>query len=510
MAESRSASRDDASAEIELKLELDAPDLGRLREALRRCAGAKGKRQKLETVYYDTPRQVLKDAGVSLRVRRIGKRRIQTIKAGNGAAAGLFSRAEWEREIDGEEPDLAAALGTALEPFVAEGKAKRIKPLFALKVERDLFRIRDGGSAFEATVDEGVVEAKERMEPLCELELELKRGAAPDLFRFAKVLAEIVPLRLGIRTKAERGYALVDAKPPKAAKARPLALKPGLTTAAAFQAVGRACLHHLMENEAVLRRLGRDPDAVHQMRVAMRRLRAAISLFRDVTADAGRESVKTELKWIANALGAARDLDVFLGKTLGPLRDANPGAADLSELAAAIEARRDKAYDKALEAVASPRFRALVLDTAAWIETGAWLGTGHPALRDRPVEAFAAKELSRRAKKVSRRGAGLEHLDPEARHRVRIEIKKLRYAAEFFASLFDGKAKTKRRKSFLSALERLQDVLGDLNDIAVSGEIVSGEAGIRVVEAQTSRFDERLRAAVSAYRDFSETEPFWR
>lgn len=500
--------------EVELKLELDPADLGRLREELSRRAGRDGKRQSLDTVYYDTRRFALKEAGISLRVRRLGKRRIQTIKAASAAGAGLFERAEWERDIDGAEPDLTAAAGTALEPFVDGPKPKKLRPVFALKVERDLFRLRQDGSDVEASLDRGVVEADARVEPLSELELELKRGAPPDLFAFAKALAACLPLRLGIRTKAERGYALLEERAPGAVKAKPVALTPEMTTAAAFQAIGRGCLHHLMANEAVLR-ARRDPDAVHQMRVAMRRLRAAISLFGDVVADDARDSLKDELRWISGTLGKARDLDVFLAKTLAPLREHHPEAAELGELAASLEAQRDEAYGQALAAVTSPRFLALALDAAAWIEAGSWLQGGAPT--EEPIGDFAVRQLSRRAKKVRRRGAGLEDLDAETRHRVRIEIKKLRYAAEFFSRLFEGKGRAKRLKAYLAGLAGLQETLGDLNDMAVSQGItagMTGEAADRVrdliVAAQDARGGERLKEAVAAYHDFVEADPFWR
>lgn len=516
MSDSRPTAKAKSPTELELKLEFDPADLGRLRDELRRRSGRDGKRQTLETVYYDTRRFALKDAGVSLRVRRHGKRRIQTIKAGNGAGAGLFARAEWERDIEGEAPDLAAAAGTALEPLIAGAKPKKIKPVFALRVERDLFRLRQDRSDVEASLDQGIVEADQRSEPLSELELELKRGAPPALFAFARNLAACLPLRLGIRTKAERGYALLANKPLEAVKAKPVALAPDTTVAAAFQAIGRACLHHLMANEAVLR-TRRDPDAVHQMRVAMRRLRAAISLFGDVVADPARDPLKGELRWISSALGEARDIDVFLAKTLAPIRERHAEMPELGELATWMAARGDEAHGQALAAVNSARFLTLVLDVAAWIETGPWLQDGGTKLREGKVGAFAAKQLARRVKKVRRRGVGLDKLDPDTRHRLRIEIKKLRYAAEFFSDLFEGKERRKRFKAFLAALARLQELLGDLNDMTVSREMTAGLQGEiadrardLIARAQDARADERLDEAVAAYRDFADIEPFWR
>ena len=180
-----------------------------------------------------------------------------------------------------------------------------------------------------------------------------------------------------------------------------------MTTAAAFQAIGRACLHHLMSNERVLSET-RDPEVVHQMRVAMRRLRAAISLFKDVLADERRDAIRSELKWISNELGAARDLDVFIAKTLEPVRKKHPDEPGLEFLVRSFQEQREQAYDRALAAVASQRFRTLVIDTAAWIEAGSWVMAGEGLERAKPVEVLLPSELARRAQEgqETRGGSG--------------------------------------------------------------------------------------------------------
>ena len=122
------------------------------------------------------------------------------------------------------------------------------------------------------------------------------------------------------------------------------------------------------------------------MRVAMRRLRAAISLFKDVLADERRDAIRNELKWISNELGAARDLDVFIGKTLEPVRKKHPDEPGLESLVRSFQEQREQAYDRALAAVASQRFRTLVIDTAAWIEAGSWVMAGEGLERAKPVE----------------------------------------------------------------------------------------------------------------------------
>lgn len=518
------ASAAEAPREIELKLELDPHDAARLGETSL-VRGVQGRAEALSTVYFDTKSYDLRKAGLSLRVREVDGRRIQTIKAQRNAAAGLFDRNEWEQEINGDGPDLSSASGTALELLLEDdGVRDGIRPVFTVKVNRITYPLTGDAWTAELTLDQGQVEADGRTSTICELELELKHGQPPDLFVIAHALSDQLPVRLGVQTKADRGYALVTLKPPKAVKAKGSALVPGMTKATAFQAIGRACLHHLMSNERILSET-RNPDVVHQMRVAMRRLRAAISVFKDVLADERRDAIRSELKWISNELGGARDLDVFIASVLEPVRKEHPDEPGLTGLVCSFREQREQAYEKALAAVASQRFRSLVIDTAAWIEAGPWLVTGDGRERAKPVEAFGAEELARRRKKVRKRGADLADLDPHARHQVRIEVKKLRYATEFFSPVYEGRKARKRNEAFLSALESLQEHLGDLNDLAVSqerhpdlfrtdaaaneGDPHRQAAAHLVVKHQTARAHASLKPALKAYREFAEAKRFW-
>jgi triphosphatase len=297
-------------------------------------------------------------------------------------------------------------------------------------------------------------------------------------------------------------------------KAKPPALEPGMSAGESFQLIGFSCLDHLLANEPVLRET-RDPKAVHQMRVAMRRLRAALSIFRHAVADEERDAVKRELRWLATQLGDARDLDVFIEKTIAPARLRHPRDEDLAALAAAYEERRKAAYGKALEAMRSGRLDRIALETAAWIETGPWLSREETAApREEPAEGFAAKELSRRSKRIRKRAKHLDSLEPAARHELRIAVKKLRYAADFFSTLFPGKRRAKQAKALRAALGELQDRLGDLNDIAVAAAMdpgaEQGPAAHLLAGDQAERFDEHLEGAKAAYRAFAASEPFWR
>ena len=486
----------------------------------------------------DTDDLALRAAGLSLRVRTNGGANIQTIKATRPRGASpdrlVLDRSEWDHPLTDGTLDLAAAAGTALEPLIADERLRKaIRPRFTVEVERTAVIMERDGSALELALDTGTVrvpkgprrakaasgDGDRRLtgtsaaeEPVAEIELELKHGDPATLFRVAASLAETTPLRLSFKTKSERGYDLLTDARPKPAKAEPLRLGPDLTSGAAFQAIARSCLRQYVANEAVLR-VERDPDAVHQMRVALRRLRAAVTLFKEVAADGERDAVRGDLKALASALGPARDLDVFIDKTLRPAEARHAGDPAFAALVADYERRRDGAYERALAALRSGEFSRVILRTAAWIEAGEWLASKDKILRsarDRPIAAHAAAELERRWRKVRRRSRGLRRLAPEARHEVRIEIKKLRYAAEFFASLFEEAGGVKRRKTALTTLATLQETLGDLNDIAVGAEEAATGALATLQGEQAARVGPLLAEARDAVRRFRDLEPFWR
>jgi len=499
-----------APREIELKLDVEPQDLDKIL-AHPLVAGGSGdpRKQVLHSTYFDTPDHTLRRAGLSLRVRRNGTQRIQTIKAASALPSIAMARGEWENEVDGDGPDFTVAAETALEPFLELREA--IGPVFSVSTERTLRELAYGRSVIEVAADRSRIDADRHTLTFGELELELKDGAPADLFGLALKLSSATPLRLSFLTKAERGYDAGAAEPPKKVKAAPIVLRRRMTAADAFQAIGASCLQQLMANEAIVRRV-REPDAVHQMRVALRRLRAAITLFKTVLADDQRDRIRAELKWMANVLGEARDLDVYMSKVLEPAQARHADDESYTDLLAEYRDRRDRAYDSVQETIASARFINSVLEAAAWIQAGPWSENGGKAARSRrnqPIVDLVEAELARRWKKILKRGRNLAELDPEERHQVRIEIKKLRYGTEFFESLFKGKSAKKRRRAALSALESLQETLGELNDIAVGSSMTSSSAAGAIHEAQMARTDELLAAAKAQYAEFAALERFW-
>jgi triphosphatase len=445
---------------------------------------------------------------------------VQTIKAEGAGAAGLFDRPEWEGEIDGDGPDLSAVAGTALEPLLTEDLARRLQPLFETRVERTMFSPNLDGTEIAVALDHGEIVGGGHAVPVAELELELMHGSAGAVFAFASGLAKAVPVRLSARSKSDRGYALLDPGPFKPERAAQVRLDPGMATADAFRLIARSCLHQLVANEPGV--VAGMPEALHQMRVGMRRLRAAMSVFGDVVADNEIEAAKRELRWIAARLGPTRDLDVLIAETLTPLRKAHPRRKDLAAVAAEAERRRTAALAKTVAAVRSARFGRAMLAVTRWIEVGGWTADAdHAERRAMPVAAFAAEQLARRRATVLKRGRRLARLDAETRHEFRIRVKKLRYATEFFASLAETKTRRKRRDAALDAMRRLQDALGELNDIAVHERFVRGiveaalpasgrsfAAGL-LLGHHEERTKPLLAAACRAFDELSEGRRYW-
>jgi inorganic triphosphatase YgiF len=515
--------------EIEFKLEVPPNCIGRLVRSAVLKAAAPADTAELTSVYFDTPKHELRKKGLALRVRHGDGHFRQTIKQSQNRGAGLFARGEWEQDIDGEQPDLKAASGTPLQPLIGKKLRRRLRPIFETRVRRRIYPIARGDGEIEVALDRGEVKAGRQSAPLSEAELELKHGNAGVLFDVARALAKLCPLRLSTKSKADRGYALVDGDSACAVKAGPLEIAPEADQQTAFQIIARACLHHLAANEAVF--LKDTAAALHEMRVALRRMRAAISLFSDMLTGPQTEAMKAEFKWLGQELGPARELDVFIKRVVKRAEASKPnGAPSVAPVSRDVQRRLTRAFARAEDAIASARYRSLALGTAAWIEAGDWTRGDDEivrALRERPIADAAAEELGRRRKKIRKQGRKLAALAPRRRHKLRIKVKKLRYAADFFAALFPGKKSARRHEKFVARLKKLQDALGDLNDIMVherlSQRIVDGSNGARarkqrinkaftagrLAGREEERFARVMRQAEKACAGFADVRPFW-
>jgi CHAD domain-containing protein len=277
-------------------------------------------------------------------------------------------------------------------------------------------------------------------------------------------------LRPTIASKAERGYALATGAHPTPRRAARIELSPDASLEEALTVILEACLEHVLANIEPARE-GVDPEGVHQLRVALRRTRAALRLFRSALPVDSARAFESELRWLAGELGPARDLDVFLGDRLEPLAARFPYDPSLKRLLDAARELRERAYDRVRAALDSPRASAVLLALGGWLVARAWRTPDDPEAAARlaaPAAARAADLLERRLAKVRKRGRQLAQRTPEERHRLRIELKKLRYAGEFLQSLFPGA----RSERMLRRLAALQDTLGALNDVAMAERLL--------------------------------------
>jgi triphosphatase len=498
--------------EIELKLEFDPADLGRL-HAHPLLGGTNGTQKTLRSTYYDTSDLVLRKAGVSLRVREADGRFVQTIKSPNGHA-GLFNRSEWKQELKGRDIDLIAARDTALEPLLSVRVRNALQPVFETRVERTVYQIERNGSEIEVALDRGEVDAGGRQTAIHELELELMRGEATELFSVARELDAIVPLRIAAKAKADRGYELIEDAKQTFQKASPVELDASMASSHAFRAIVRNCLRQIIDNEPGV--CAGDAEALHQMRIGLRRLRTAIASFAPVSAGSEQDRIKAELKWATKALGPARDLDVFATDVLKHLSETGANEKEFAEVSRDFTQRRAEAYARTTDIVRSDRFRRILLDVAEWVEVGPWT-TGAAAHADtkQPVAEHAAEVLAKLRKRIRRKGRRVDELNARARHKLRIRTKNLRYSIEFFAGLFPGHKDAKRREAALSSLKALQDTLGSLNDMVTRKALVSNGDSLNshaaaMVEAGEAKADKLLDQARAAHADFNQVKAFWK
>lgn len=453
--------------EIELKLLADAGAMRRLRrlpwlKALQRGPAAT---RAMRSVYFDTPDHRLAAAGAALRIRTVGRRRIQTLKTAGTAVGGAFDRGEWETEIGGDHPERAALLATELAPLFDDALFAALAPVFVTDFKRTTLVVDIDDAAVEIAFDQGEIVAGDGREAISEVELELLTGPPRALFDLALRLQHATPLRLGYANKAERGFRLLRGEPLAPRKWSGSQVAHGMTAAAAFQSIARGCITHLAINEECLLASG-DAEAVHQIRVALRRLRSAMSLFGALIAGPEADALKDELRWLLQQLGPARDTDVFLSEIIEPVVTVFSGEPALAALHAAYATEKAEHYRVAYAALNDPRFTTLLLELGRWLESGAWLAgledTAAPVAQ--PIESLAASLLERRDKKLRKAARKFAKLSAEERHAVRILGKKLRYALEFFAPLYPDK----RCRKAQAALAELQERLGVLNDIAVA------------------------------------------
>ena len=482
--------------EIELKLALpEDAQRSFLRHPLLKQAAHK-QAYHLTNIYYDTPDFALRSRGIALRLRAQGKFWLQSVKCAGKRAGGLSSRPEWETPYAGHF-DFAAIDDASVRDWLERPKIiNRIAPVFETNFQRiawtfELVR----GTRIELALDRGWIAAAGEREAISEVEIELLAGNPAELFAMAQALAARVPLVLAPLSKADRGFRLFQRQPVIPCKAAPIPLAAATPPVEAFRAIALSCLDQLQRNHAGA--LGSDdPEYIHQMRVAVRRLRAALRLFGPLLPEGFADRLLPPLHELMGMLGQARDYDVLHAEIAAPVLEALPDEPRLAALVGIITERRFAIRQNALQQLAAPHYGEVVLQTLATLhglevkvspgETapvgatanaemaqlglppGAETAPAAPLLLD-----FAHDRLRRLRKKTLALAAQANVDDPATLHALRIGIKRLRYALEFFAPL----AARKPMQRLLDHLTTLQDALGQINDLANAGALLMDCAG---------------------------------
>lgn len=507
--------------EIELKLGIAPEDSGRVETLPAVAAHMVGSPETLHLVnrYFDTLDGVLRDSKVGLRLRLKKGQWLQTLKCDDPMSGGIARRREWEMPVAGEALELERFTDPAARAVLQRDDVRgRLAPCFVTDFSRRVLKLAlPDGTTIELAVDTGEVRAGEAAAPIAEVELELESGDPARVFEVARAINAAVPLRLERRSKAERGYALcTPPAPPAGSKAGAVRLADEMDAEKALAAILGHTLDHWLRNEPVVRDNPTDVEGVHQMRVASRRFRSCLRLHRPLLGKASVRRVSRRIKWLTDALGPARDWDVLLDETLDPLLALTPDHPALAALVARAESRRAAAYESAQAALASSDYTDLVLETAGWVEGRGWRDELEAEARgrlDQPARAFAAAVLEQGDARVAKDGSRFAKLSEEERHELRIRMKQLRYAADFFADLWDRET----ARAFSKSLGRLQDVLGALNDVAVSrallGEVAAGadDPGLeRVLGWKAAVVHRQLADFGAAWKAFKGQGRYWR
>jgi inorganic triphosphatase YgiF len=492
--------------EIELKLLLPAGTRSLLSHP--RIAGTPARRQRLHTIYFDTIEFKLAELGIALRVRRVGRRWIQTLKTEGDSSGGLSTRVELEAAVTGpaiEFERFPAAAGQYVPKALQEG----LVPVFETLFTRRSWQVTGiWGSQIEVALDEGDIRAGEKSQSIQELELELKSGRPEALLALALELGKTVPLWPFDRSKAERGSCLANDVPSMPAKSKFPSLDRGLPLADAWKLIATHCLRQLSANLQGIS-YDSDPEYLHQARVALRRFRSAYALFKRGLPLP--QTLLNEVKQLNAVLGPARDWDVFCTETLPPLRAALPDSAPLEDLVTQAERARQRAHDVVSDYLRSPACGRLLLGLARHLAAGhrrfvAQLG--EPRLED-----FAARHLKKRHKQVLAMTGNLL-ASVEERHRLRIGIKRLRYAMECFSSLYPKPSVTR----MIAAVTKLQDILGHMNDRAVADRLLLSIGNDLAAFQRARDLVNGWQAAIglessqllgAALQNFSRTKRFW-
>ncbi|MEK7989462.1 MAG: CHAD domain-containing protein [Thiotrichaceae bacterium] len=470
----------------------------------------------LYNTYFDTPEHDFSQARIGLRVRHIGDERIQTMKTAGTGCGGLHQRQEWETNINGDTPDFSVLPKKVLPKWCQNlEKRQSIQPVFTTDFIRTQWDVGfDDGSLVEVVLDQGEVRANNHRLPLNEVELELKAGSPVKLYQLALDFQQKIPLTLENHSKAARGYGLHHSQALQYHKSGAAKLNVDLSAEQSFEQICWHCTAHLQANEDMVL-YGRDIEGVHQMQVALRRLRSVFSLYKTLIPASTNQWLRDEIKWISDILAVARDWDVFL-LTLQTAQNISPQQLDkLNPVLKKIKALQKQAYINVREALRSSRYTCFLLTLGQWLTAQTWRENADKKMLsklEQPIQAFTSKILQKKYERICKKAQYLTKLEPDARHELQIMVKKLSYGIRFFSELYPKRT----TKPFKKALLSLQDNLDILNAINISELLITQ---LELAEDEPARYflagwyahlhQTHLTEIAKEWDNFIQQETFW-
>ena len=486
---------------MKLVFVLPPHEAGRLAK-LKLLSGLKAGRWRHRTssiAWHDTAELALAADGLSL-AEREGDWRLQSLVPGEafwppGTPPPVLEQAASLEQIGRELPAGLHKVATF------DGR------MSTLALQRD-------GAPLALELLQGRVGWARRRRPACRLSLE---GDEPAVLALARELTAELAIQIPIASLAAEACAVAKASAPPDRHEGPPRLRAGLTVAEAFtHALGHLTDVILTEAQRVLA----GPEGLepaHQLRVAVRRLRSTIAVFRPAIACPLVDSTNLGLEALGDRVAPARDWDVFVAETCAQVEQALPDDTGLRRLHAGAERRRREAYAALRSWLQGADFRQLGVALAGLAGGEAWLipvDAPQQEARGLELETFGSQALRRRLRRLTEAGEAIEHLDAEALHAIRLRAKRMRYAAEVFAPVFPGRP----ARRFLRRLANLQDCLGVLNDGTVADALLGelgADRGARAHAAGLVRGFLAARAGQArgqigrAWQRFRRLEPFW-
>lgn len=501
--------------EIELKLALYPRHISRILDAPL-FHKIKPQQQHLHSIYFDTNTFQLKQRGIALRIRRVGKKRwIQTLKAEAQLSGTLTCRPEWEATVKNDtHPDFAVLPKEAID-LLAGIELEQVAPVFVTEFKRTAWFLKNAGNQAEIVLDTGTITANNLQQEICEVEFELKSGHAEFLFDLAEQLLQQAPLFVEPQSKAARGYLLVGASTIKPIKAMPVLFYTDQSITDIYRCIIATALKQLLANIPGYFQHIDNPEYLHQIRVALRRMRSGLSLLQS-TEQPIAISWDKSLRKIMQKLNEARDWDVFEHEILPDILKKMTSVSEHEPIQqatlATIQDIAIKTRQRTQKKLHHIEFTVLILA----IERHLMALSSHTEMTTKEhIQQWATKILEDRWQVLHRCCQGLTTQTGAKRHQARIAAKKMRYAADTLFSLFNRK----NPQRFTEMLANLQDELGYTNDRRVALQLLqqlakkTGSAAFDLgrfsgtLEIETLQ---REHQSSDAWRSLSRMKLFWR